>query len=597
MPDETTPKDIYTPTEEELKEVGFVYERFEKMKQGRSPFEREWKKDQDQYEMITRNRASEDWKANLALPDTTAAILAALGEMVDQVPGVTYLPRQKSDQARADTWNAAWKYSWAKGQGNLELMDHMLQSGIFGTAIGKEIYRYEEVDRKEVAEWVKDSEGQDTPVPKKWVTQKQVVYDDVQFKSINLRNFYVDENATTMETSADCIEIDWIGDKETFESVFAGYQNLDKVSTGSQLNFDWYKTALTEGYEIIHYYNCKKDMYHICANGVLLTRAGNPNPYKHKQLPYVRSIFNPIPNCFYGMGIPRLIRSLQEEKQSIRNMRLDANKLAINNIVLVDDKVELDDDELVSVPNKIIKGPPGSVQFMQPPSSNPNAFREEEFLRDDIIIAHGIDPRLQSLGSGGRNTATEIAILKESSLKRIRLTLRNLEWSALYRLGCLRLSNFMQFYSIPKIKQIFDDTGNIVDGQPEYPTIQKQGAQGMEQIPIKETDFRGEYDVIVVPDSTLPPSEALESQQSVNLYDRLKGHPDVDQRELVTMLIRAHRKNPNDILTKPGQAPLGAGPGGGAAQQPGQQMSAAQLMMPQVTQSQQLPPPGPNMSV
>lgn len=604
-PNKKPDSETYSPKDNETKDLTYVYGRWQAMKKNRLEYEKEWQQFDEQYEMTGPRRPLDDWKADLRLPDTTAAILAALSEMVDQTPGVSYLPREISDQSRADKLNAAFKYSWEKGQGNLELIDHLLQSAIYGTAIAKECYRYEVGEQKEITEWEKDEDGTDLPVPKSWEVQPRIIYDDVHFKSIHIRNFWVDEKATTIENAEDCVEIELLGE-ESFHQIYdRNYPNAKFVHSGQPIDFDWYKSTKPEDViEVIHYWNCRKDMYAICANGVLLTIPGNPNYYKHKELPYVSSVFLPRPRCFYGIGIPKLTMGLQEEKDTVRNMRLDQSKLNINQIVVVDDKIELDEDDLRSRPNQVVKGPPGSVEYIRGPAPNPSSYQEEQLLRDDMIIAHGVDPRLQTLGGSG-DTATEIAILKESSLKRIRLTLRILEWAALYRVGRLRLANFIQFYSIPKFQKIIGENGEI-QTEAVYPKVGVDTGQGRQYIQFDERDLRGEYDVIVVSGSTLPVSEALESQKAINLFDRLKGHPDINQRQLVTDLIRAHMKNPSDLLTKPQEPPMGMGmgqaPGGpGVPPVPGNGMAGLPAQ-PQLIQRQDLPAPmppipmGPNMS-
>jgi len=91
----------------------------------------------------------------------------------------------------------------------------------------------------------------------------------------------------------------------------------------------------------------------------------------------------------------------------------------------------------------------------------------------------------------------------------------------------------------------------------------------------EEGDLKGEYDTIVVPGSILPISESLEAQKSITLFDRLKGHPDINQRKLVEDLVRSHKKNPADVLTKQGEPPMGMSPSrgpGGVSPMPGNGM-------------------------
>jgi hypothetical protein len=551
----------YNPTPEERAELDFIFERWEKMKTKRAEYEIHWKKDEDQYLMLGPQRSeSEGWMANLKLPDTSAAVLAAQAESVDQTPNITFIPRNPSDQKRADKFNAAWKYSWEKGNGQLELSDFMLQRAIFGTAVGKEYWCQERKNQKEVSEWETDENGNPTYVPKKWKSRNVVTFDDTKFKSIYIKNFWVDEASTTMDNAIDCVELDMQDEKAFHDNYDDLYKNAKLITGQGSYEFDWYSLEETEGkVEVLFYYNKIRDMFSIIANGILLTPIDNPNPYRHKELPYVSSVYIPIIKSFYGMGLPRFLRYLQEEKNTVRNMRLDLSKINIKNIILVDDKLELSDEELVIKPNMIIKGPPGSIEIIKGPETNQSSYREEELLKEDMIRASGIDPRLQTEGGKG-DTATEISILKESSMKRIRYTLRLLEWQCLYRLGRLRLANFMQFYKMPKYDSIIDEETNEIKQEAVYPTIGIEKGGSKEFFQFKPEDIKGEYDIIVAPGSTLPISKALESQKRINLFDRLKGHPDVNQRKLAEELIRAHDMPVGDLMTQEGEPPMGASP-------------------------------------
>lgn len=548
----------YNPSDEELKELTYVYERWETMKGARGNEEAEWKEDEDQYMMTGVSRDPDSWKADLKLPDTTAAILAAIAETVDQNPSINYLPRNSVDTKSAEKFNAAFKYTWEKGQGQLELIDHFFQTSIFGTAIGKEYWCIEKIAEKEVSEYEKDENDQDTHIPKTWKKGTRTVFDDCRFKSIYIKNFWADEAATNMGNAVDCIELELMNEDLFHEKYDDMYKNAKLAQGKCAIEYDWYeREEAEEKIEVIYYYNKARDMFSIMANGILLTKPGNPNPYQHKELPYVSSVFIPRVKSFYGMGLPRLVRHLQQEKNTVRNMGLDAAKLNINNLILVDERLELDDADLEIQPNQIIKGAPGSIEVVKGPPVNPSRYKEEELLTDDIIRATGVDPRMQTLGGKG-DTATEIAILKESSIKRIRFTLKLIEQMSLYRVGRLRISNMQQFYKIPKFRDILDDEGNI-EQEATYPTIGQEVEGKTKYFEFKPNDQKGEYDIVVVTGATLPVSKALESQKRINLFDRLKGHPDINQRKLAEELIKAHDIPSGDLMTKEGEPPMGAG--------------------------------------
>jgi hypothetical protein len=261
---------------------------------------------------------------------------------------------------------------------------------------------------------------------------------------------------------------------------------------------------------------------------------------------------------FVGMGEPKVMKYLQEERNTLRNMRLDTAHLNIQTQYIVDDRLELDDEDLIAKPHGIIRGPLDSIRPVEKIPIFNEAYREEEFINDDIVKATGIDIRMQSLG-GVNDTATEVAIIKESSLKRVRLKLKLMERMALHRMGRLRLSNFQQFYSMPRVAKIIGENGKIEETEMYRNIGYKHPKGSYEHFTVSPEDLTGDYDIIVSPGATLPVSKALESQKRINLYDRLAGNPEVDMRALTEMLIKAHDEDVNKLMAKPQAA---GAPGG-----------------------------------
>jgi len=556
----------YTPTKQEQETIKLVSERMEKMKRKRREYEKDWNAADKQRQMHRKDRPKEEWRSDLKLPDTFAIIEAAKSEMIDQSPGIIFRPRESGDVLKAKKFNKIFEYTWEKANGDLELMKFIDDTLVYGTGIGEEYWRHEKVDEKHIDEF-----DLDNMKPKKWEKRERLLYDDVYFEAIPIWNFYWDPMADSLESALDCAKV-VIMTKDDFEKKFTKYPKSKKVSAGGDTyRPQWFKPLGNlddHEIEVVHYYNKQKDLYLIVANGVLLTEHDNPIPYKHKDFPFVRAVDILIPHSFTGMGEPKVMQCLQEERDTLRNMRLDTTHLNIQNQYIVDDRLELDDEDLIAKPHGIIRGPVDSIRAIDKIPLFPESIREEELLNDDIIKATGVDMRMQSIEGRG-DTATEVAILKESSLKRIRLKLKLLEKMALHRLGRLRLSNIQQFYAIPKVVKILGDEG--VEETEQYRNVGfKHPSGSYEWFTAMPDDLIGEYDIVVIPGGTLPVSKALEAQKAINLYDRLMGHPDVDQRELARMLIDVHELVGADkLLAEPQQPMPGGAPGGMPGEVPG----------------------------
>lgn len=561
----------YTPTEAEQEKIKVIMERMEKMKRKRRDYEKDWNDADKQRQMHRSNRPKDEWRSDLKLPDTFSVIETAKAEMVSQSPGIIYRPRESGDVLKATKLNKIFEYTWEKANGDLELIKFIDDVLVYGVAIGEEYWKHDVVEEKHINKF--DIEKMQ---PEEWEKKETVMYDDVYFESIPIWNFYWDPMADGLESARDCAKV-VIMTKDDFEKKFKKYPKSKKVTAGGDTyRPEWFKPLGNiddHEIEVIHYYNKTEDLYLIIANGILLTKIDNPIPYKHKDFPFVKGVDVLIPHSFVGMGEPKIMKCLQEERDTLRNMRLDTTHLNIQTQYIVDDRLELDDEDLIAKPHGILRGPVDSIRAVEKIPIFSEAVREEELLNDDIIKATGIDIRMQSLGGQG-DTATEVAILKESSLKRIRLKLRLLEKMALHRLGRLRLSNIQQFYSIPKVVKVIGDEG--IEETEQFRNIGFKHSKGSyEWFTAMPNDLIGEYDIVVISGGTLPVSKALEAQKAINLFDRLLPLVQlgiIDPVELCKMLIDTHELVGSDkLLAKQqlqGTQPQGTQPQGMPTQMP-----------------------------
>jgi len=574
----------YKPTTKEMGAINMIYERMEKMKRKRQEYEQDWNDADKQRLMHRTDRPRDEWRSDLKLPDTFSVIETAKAEMADQSPGIIYRPREPGDTVKAEKHTKIFDYTWEKGRGDLELLNFIDDALVYGIAIGEEYWRQDNVEQKSLEEF-----DMEKFQPTSWKKTEKTIYDDVYFESIPIWSFYWDPMGTSLDNCRDVAKI-LVMPTDDFQRKYKQYPNSKKAGAGgpsSNATFgrpEWYiPIGNVDDYEveIIHYYNKAEDLYLILANGVLLTNWDNPIPYKHKDFPFVRGVDVLIPHSFVGLGEPKILKGLQDERNTIRNMRIDTTHLNIQKQYIVDDRLELDDEDLIARPHGILRGPIDSISVVPQNPVHAEAYREEEFINDDMIKASGIDIRMQSLEGRG-DTATEVAILKESSLKRIRLKLKILEKMALHRVGRLRLSNVQQFYTIPKIKKIIGEDG--IEEKETFRDIGFETPQGdYAWFTARPDDLVGEYDIIVLPGATLPVSKALESQKRINLFDRLIPLAEsgiVDPVELARMLIVAHDEDPDKLLAKKQQA----GPGG--------QQGGMPPAMPPVGVGRSAPSPG-----
>lgn len=586
-------RSIYDPKDEEKRMLHRVYDRFQAMKDSpdRKQAEKEWERGRKQWEALREERYEDEWQSNHYVPLTTSVVESALSEVIDQSPQPLILPRGSEDDSQAMVMSNVFKYTWEVSDSDLEFEDIVHDAFIEGTGIGQE-YFYSDIRK------IKTSlkEGSKT----EWNEEDVVDYNDCYLECVKNDDFFVDENARSFRgpySARDCIRR-YIMHIDDFKAFFKGpvWDNLGNakyVKPGGDTNYyEWYKPPQgldhSKFVEVLWYW-CERpdDWLCIVANDVMVVMG--PNPYKHKKLPFARAIDVKRTHKFYGKGEPALLESIQDELNTLRRMVIDRNHLDIDKMFIGSNRLNFAEEDLVARPHGFIQtDDPNSMKAVEYNDIPRSVELSMDHLEDDATIATGINPRAQALPTTG--TATEAAILKESTLKRIRLKVRRFEREFLTRIARLRVSNILQYYSQPKLEKIIGEQGKL-----DYETkvnelrnkgllVEKEGevfekkfreirldnvdlvpdAKGsMKQKSIQGFSFfqanpeyffpkRGGFDIKFAAGSTVPISKPLLQSQDLELYDRLiqlaLGAPGTyDPKKLGDMLIKSRDKNPAEL--------------------------------------------------
>ena len=454
---------LYNPTKSEKEQTQRVYTDFYKIKAGRSKRELEWDKNDKTYETWRPQRGPDDWQSNIIPPMTTAIIEAILADMADVNLRPKVDPVGKEDEVKADAMNHVLNHTWNIGRGDIEAFKVYKGALIHGTSIAQEYFID---DKRLIQELVKFDLDRGIQEYKERTVSD---FKDVYMEAVNIRDFYVDPKASSMQgpTGAARYAIRrFIMDIDEFRRFFNGpiWNPLDHAKYvkpgGDTSQIEFFKPAddidQRRDVEVLWYWSkTPTDALIIIANGVIV-RMG-PNPYNHKQLPFARAVDVLRPHSFYGKGEPELIESLQEELTLLRRMRIDQNRLALWKPFLVSDRESLDESELIVRPGGPIHVNDVELGIKELSISEPNraSYLEEDRIKEDIIRTTGIDDRFQSVKKA--STATEAAILKESTLKHIRLKLWTLQRTFMAEIAKMRISNIQQFYATPKLEKILGD--------------------------------------------------------------------------------------------------------------------------------------------
>lgn len=468
----------YKPNKDDRKLRAHIWDRYLRMRDDplRKEAEEDWEQADKKMRMWRPEKDPDDWRADIRLPDAFAAVQTHLQETINMKLRPSLMPQEGSDTPLAFFTNSILTWNMDRTGFDLEVMRALNCAAARGTAFTAEEYLYE-------TRMVQDPTSVVNGVLQ--YTQKEIVdKDDTFTRQMPNERVFVDEAASIIDEAEDCILEERMR-LDSFKAKYSGdnYVNIDSVipfgSLAERTNFfDMAIDDMDGDYvQVLRYYNRQTDTYGILANTVVISKPGNPIPYKHKELPISVWNYYPVEGRIYGLGLPRLLSPLQEEREAIRNLSLDRQKMALNKMFLVSDLFDLDEDEATTRPHGFIhvnaNGQPLNT-VMQPleygdvPSSS---VRMDDQLEQDIQRTSGMNNQSQAVNVGG--TATEAAILTEQSQKRINLINSLVGMATIQRQGKLKWSNVQFFYPAPRVEQIYED--DDTKEQKVYKTVSVQG--------------------------------------------------------------------------------------------------------------------------
>lgn len=450
---------VYRPNKRRRQIRREVYARFYWLQQDplRAQAEADWEIADKEHQMFIEEKDPDDWHADVHLPDAFSAIQTQAQETIERLSRPTLTRTKDSDEPLSEFCNDVINYNMDNTNYDYQYYLAKLSASSRGTAFLMDYWRTE----KRIVK-LPDSLNSDGTI--KYVDKEIIDFDDDYTEWVPNEYILVDDKATDDETMDDffrreIINIDLFylkyGSKPGFfdtQYVYAGGERSNKSF------FQMPQDITSQDVEVLHYYRKSTDAYWCVANNV--TIYDSPLPSMHKQLPLISIRQYTIPGFYYGIGIPKVVHALSEERKTIRNLNLDRQKLQINKMFLHNNAFDLDDEDMVSRPHGVIdvdtNGRPISealvpLEYGDVPASY---FKTEEILLEDLRRATGIDDRANP---DAGSTATQAALQKESAIKRINLISIQAEMSTVIRIGRLKWSNIQFFYGTPRMEKITED--------------------------------------------------------------------------------------------------------------------------------------------
>lgn len=455
-------KQGYNPSDSELDNRNRVYNQYYTIKPGRSKYENVWKNARKTWEMERPTRTDDDWQSNIIVPMTTSIVESVLSDMIDINLRPFIVPVGSEDKDKAAIMNHIINYTWEKGNGDMAMYDVIKDALIYGTGIAQEYY----LNDKRQVHLLKKYDPEKSV--EEYMTKEVSDYNDVITEPVKLDDILVDPKAQGFNGpfSARYAYRRYVMHIEDFRKFFNGpiwnpFDNAKYVKPGGDTQYSeiFQRPAdidNSKDVEVLWYWEkAPDDALIICANGIVIY--SGPNPYKHKQLPFARAVDIKRTHEFYGKGEAEILESIQEEVTLLRRMRLDQTHLAIFKPFLVSSREDIDETELLIRPGGSIHANDTELGIKELGISDPprSSYLEEDRIKEDAVRVTGVDDRFQSVNTA--STATEASILKEATLKRIRLKLWILQRTFLKEVGKLRISNIQQFWSVPQLEKVLGD--------------------------------------------------------------------------------------------------------------------------------------------
>lgn len=525
-----------------------VYERFYRLRDDplRVEAEADWEIADKEFGMVTDDIDPDDWQSHLQLPDAFSAIQTQSQETIERKSRPHLLGTEESDEPVQEFANSVITYNMNNTGFDYQAFLSKLCASSRGTSFRMDYWRCD----KRIVKLPK-SLNKDTGEIE-YESTEITDFDDDYTEWVPNEFIFIDDKAKHIDEAVDMIRREILHIDE-FHRIYGdkpGYFDTDYVVVGGDTtNRSYFKLPrdiMMQDVEVLHYYNRSIDAYWVVANNIAI--CDSPLMSKHKELPIGVDYQYRLPGRFWGIGIPKVLHHLSEERKSLRNLNMDRQKMQLNKMFLHNSSFDIDDEDLVTRPHGLISVDTNGgdirqslvpLEYGDVPASY---FRTEEILLEDIRRASGIDDRVSV--SNSATTATQAAIVKESTLKRINLISISNEMDTIIRLGRIKWSNIQFFYGTPRIEKIVED--NEEREKPVYRTLSVKGKKfsivnddGKKSLRMEDVKgssalslkpefnkyLEGTFDISVDADVFTPVSKAIEQTKKTEMFSLMLSNP------------------------------------------------------------------------
>ena len=501
------------------------------------------------YRAYIKKEDSREDGSNLFIPYVFNIVENAFPKLVKSLftvrPYIPYLPVNANDADSArKAQNMTKLVEWEldnKMKGRLVYNDILRSTCLYGTAISKQTWKFEErpvIKRAEVAGYQTDPEtGLTVSITSlQPVATTEITYDAPFMQNIELQNFFFDPYGTDIDNCEYVIHRYWLPYHKIIEMANAGQLDVsakeikEKIGTVSnratsennkaEIIGRGSKPNRSNDIEVLEYWT--NAIKCIVLNKTLVALVVE-NPYWHKRKPFTKWECVPVSGEFYGIGIVEMCRQLQVELNTTRNQRIDNVSFALNRMFTILRSANIDTTQLRSRPNGFIEvDDHNDIQELPVNEVKSSAYTEETIIKNDMDVTSGVYNYTRGEPADRRETATTASILAQAGNDRFESQVLQIGWGG-FSDSALQLAWLNRQY-------ITADT--------EIAVVGDNGEQS--SVMINQDSIDVDLQIIPAPSSLFSAAnKQIQQNALVQLSNILVNNPNVNQPEYLKRVFEA----------------------------------------------------------
>ena len=532
----------------------------------------EWRTWNDMYRSIPKKKPY-TWMSNKFVPIPNSKCETAVSQLIallfSQPVPFQVKPREQGDEEQAKLTQSLLKYQFDEARVYTEFMSYLRSICIFGTGIAKVSWEY----------IFEDKIAMQPTSPMGGIMNKlmggnvglapqlqQKIYGCPKLTTKNITDIFPDPQSINIQDS-------WVIDrlfrtKEYLVNVHKNFPDVynDKVllltdedgtedKTGTydirsnlgRLEVPTVKRPKGQKPIELNEWHGKYDLdgdgiseqcVFTVANGKYLIRKQS-RPYWHSKNPFIKDVYIPALNEFYGIGIPELIEDLSNNVNEIYNQRNDNISLLLNTPFVYKKGSGINTKKLVMAPGSLY----GTDENI---ADSITTIKMDNYTRDSHVHVADMERWMQEVtavtklttGAGGSDineTASGMAMLQRASGERFMVVAKGIEQN-----GFKELIKF--FYQLDY---------QFVD---QEQVISILGEEGLKWIKVPPDAVRRDYDFVPCGIFSME-NKSQKSLRLIQFKQVTQNDPAVSQVELDRKIYTALEigDNPNEIIRTDGQ--------------------------------------------